>query len=144
MRSTRENAKALIAAQLTRLAAHFFRPYLIPGMVKSLLQDFVDDLGAYPGEWIAEACGVYRRDAKNRSFPTPGQLLQIIRTEHPQGQPAYRAQLEAPMRTTGLTSIPDVLRKYGEDRAADYYEKHGKFLPKSLGPTAKEALRSLR
>ena len=66
-----------LATILTRLAGHFPPRNIGAGMVDSVLEDWLTDVGHLPAGIIDMACAKWRRDKENRWFPTPGQLLEI-------------------------------------------------------------------
>lgn len=81
-----------VAASLARLALHYWRPDFTPAQAKLLLADFLHDLQGYPPKDVEYACAAYRQNPENRFYPTPGQLLEILkRYDPPRSRPTYRA-----------------------------------------------------
>lgn len=115
-----------IAAILTKLALHYWRPDFSPTQARHLLDDFLTDLSGFTPAQIGSACALYRRNGENRFFPTPGQLLELLRPpprEVRYSLPTYEQpkELEAP-RTGKLKSVGQILRDAGHIRAADSWE----------------------
>lgn len=69
---------AMIAAALVRLASHYHRPDFGPEQAKYMALDFIQDLQPFTMAEIENGIRDYRREAKNKFFPTPGQLLQVM------------------------------------------------------------------
>lgn len=63
---------------LSKLAVHYYRPDFTEGQAKSLISDMVEDLAEFAVHEVDVAIKAYRRDAKNRFFPTSGALRGII------------------------------------------------------------------
>lgn len=70
--------RAEISALLARLSLHYWRPDYTPQQAALVVDDFVRDLTGVTAAELVEACDEYRRDPKNRFFPTPGQLLALL------------------------------------------------------------------
>ncbi len=134
--------KKLIAALLTKLSAIFPRANQNEAMATSVINDFCEDLQYYSVYKIEEAFRVYRTSPDANFFPTPGQIIKLIKRDFPAPRgPAFNAaQLEPPGLPRTLPSIPDILRKNGELAAADYYEENGALMQKRLGPQARARL----
>jgi len=108
-----------VAAALSRLALHYWRPDFSPSQVKLLLQDFLHDLQRYSPSDIEYACEAYRRDPANKFFPTPGALLGILKrydTCEP-SLPRYQAPLQIGMKLA-TKSVAQILHENGFEKAA--------------------------
>jgi hypothetical protein len=117
-----------IAAELARLALHFHRVDLQATQAKLVVEDFLNDLAPYSVADIVDACGVYRRNGANKFFPTPGMLLDVLKTIAPTnagGLPTFKPsqrQLEGPRATR---SVADVLREHGmNEKAQAWQDRH--------------------
>ena len=66
-----------IGMEVAKAIAHF-RPDLRGGQADLLTEDFIQDLGRYRIQEIQDAFASYRRDAANRFFPRPGQIIALI------------------------------------------------------------------
>ena len=103
-----------IAAILSKLALHYWRPEFSESQAKQLLQDFLQDLERYAVRDIEYACKVYRQNPENKFYPTPGQLLGILgryETKETGRLEAYRApQIEMRQATK---SVAQVLLEHG-------------------------------
>ncbi|MBI3678034.1 MAG: hypothetical protein HY243_15605 [Proteobacteria bacterium] len=73
--------QAQLAAQLGRLALHYWRPDFTAEHVKLMLADFFADLNGATESHVIEACARYRRNAKNAYFPTPGKLYELAKDD---------------------------------------------------------------
>jgi len=113
-----------VAAALSRLALHYWRPDFSPSQVKLLLQDFLHDLEHYSPRDIEYACESYRRDPANKFFPTPGALLGILKrydTSEP-SLPRYVPPLQIEM-ARATKSVAQILRENGFDKAAERWRR---------------------
>jgi hypothetical protein len=108
-----------VAAILSRLALHYWRPDFTPAQAKLMLQDFLHDLDGYTPKDVNYACEVYRQNAENRFYPTPGQLLAILRRyESPSPRlPRFQAPRQIGM-TQSTKTVAQVLREHGYEAAA--------------------------
>lgn len=70
--------RAEISALLARLSYHYWRPDFTPQQAALVVDDFIRDLTGVTASELADACDEYRRNPKNRFFPTPGQLLALV------------------------------------------------------------------
>lgn len=68
------------AGQLGKLSLHYWRPDFTPEQAKAMYGDFVHDLAAVTAPELIGACQEWRIDPLNRFFPTPGQLLELVRS----------------------------------------------------------------
>ncbi len=68
-----------MAALLSRLAIHYYRPDFTEDQAKALMADMVDDLSAFGVDEIESAIRDWRRDPQHRFFPRAAELGQIIR-----------------------------------------------------------------
>lgn len=75
-----EDKDAAILVLLGKLALHYWRPDFSPGQARQLYADYLDDLREYAISDISDAITKYRRAEDSKFFPTPGQLVGIIRT----------------------------------------------------------------
>ena len=66
------------AEQLAKLSLHYWRPNFTPDQAKHVFGDFAADMAEVTAVELREACNRWRRDAANRFFPTPGQLLAMV------------------------------------------------------------------
>jgi hypothetical protein len=67
------------AALLGKLALHYYRPDFTPEQAKHHFADFVHDLDGVTAVELSDACKAWRTNGDNRFFPTPGQLLALVR-----------------------------------------------------------------
>lgn len=94
------------------------------GVIEDMLQD-TSGLSAYE---VEDACAAYRRNGANRFFPTPGQLMDAIKskfTDPPRRLEAYNprefeARNAAPAGS--LKPVGQILREHGFERAAGKWE----------------------
>lgn len=103
---------------LTRLRLHFGMQDKSPEEVRSLLNDYWDDLREYPVLLLADVARQWRRNPANKWFPKVGELLTLImpraaqlkrmmqRTCQALGEPAPE---ETKRRATGKNSLQDIL-----------------------------------
>lgn len=80
----REPARASVAdfvAQLGRLSLHYWRPEYSVGQARLLYDDFARDLADTTPFELESGCRAWRMNAKNRFFPTPGQLREAMSRE---------------------------------------------------------------
>ena len=63
---------------LASLASFYWRPDFGPAQSAAMTANFVEDLIEFPVAEIEVAIAGYRRDGKNKFFPTPGALREII------------------------------------------------------------------
>lgn len=83
--STREPQKEKqIAIILGKLAVHYYRPDFNQAAAQSMISDMVEDLGDYPLYEIETAIKRYRQNGENRFFPTPGQLISLLKPPKPE------------------------------------------------------------
>jgi hypothetical protein len=68
---------AAIGLEIARATAHF-RPDLRAGQAELMTRDFIQDLGHYRVAEIQAGFAAYRREASNRFFPRPGQIIELI------------------------------------------------------------------
>ena len=123
--STESSRTAEIAAILSRLALHYWRPDFDASQTKHLLADFLEDLRGIPVQDIDYATKVYRRDPENQFFPTPGKLLAILKPAR-KADPSYDARAQDSYRAPQLghdfkqatKSVADVLREHGYEAQA--------------------------
>jgi hypothetical protein len=115
-----------IAAILSKLALHYWRPDFTPTQSKLVLSDFLSDLAPFTPQEISAACDTYRRNGENKFFPTPGALLAILK---PAGTGTERLRLptfHAGQRQIGgrkaTKSVAEVLREHGFDAQAKRWE----------------------
>ena len=66
------------AEQLAKLSLHYWRPQFTPDQAKHVFGDFAADMAEVTAAELREACDRWRRDAANRFFPTPGQLMALV------------------------------------------------------------------
>ena len=66
------------AEQLAKLSLHYWRPQFTPDQAKHVFGDFAADMAEVTPAELREACDRWRRDAANRFFPTPGQLMAMV------------------------------------------------------------------
>lgn len=113
-----------IAAALSRLALHYWRPDFTPSQAALLIEDFLDDLKDFSVQQVINACAEYRRDGSNKFFPTPGALMEAVQPDRepsPWNIAPYRApRLESPRKP--LRSVSEILRDAGFEREAAKYE----------------------
>lgn len=79
-----EQPKAMprdFAIYLGKLSLHYWRPDFTPEQAKHFNADFVSDLDGVTVAELANACAAWRRNAANRFFPRPGELLVLIRDD---------------------------------------------------------------
>src|ERR1700733_2885024 len=70
-----------IAALLTKLALHYWRPSFTPAQVKLVLRDFLHDLAPFRCDTVAKACEAYPTAPDSKFFPHPGALIAMIPRE---------------------------------------------------------------
>jgi hypothetical protein len=63
---------------LTRLASFYWRPDFGPAQAAAMIEDFVADVCEFPIPEIGAALQEYRRNPKNKFYPTPGAIREII------------------------------------------------------------------
>ena len=117
-----------IGAILARLALHYWRPDFQPEQVKLVLQDFLYDLRAYEVRDIAHACDRYRQGPENRFFPTPGQLLAILKPAQAEPEERHaRRPFRSDYRMIGMKqatkSVAEVLADHGFTVDAKAWER---------------------
>jgi hypothetical protein len=83
----------MIATMLAGLAAQFHRDEINEAQAKMLFAQFAEDLDEFAIVDIDAGVKVYRRDPKNRFFPTSGQLREPI--IHARGERITRERREA-------------------------------------------------
>ncbi len=67
-----------VAATLTALSSHYWRPDFSPAQAGMLIADYCADLSACRVDEIEVACREYRLNPKNQFFPKSAQLREII------------------------------------------------------------------
>lgn len=78
-----------IATEIEALAVHC-RPPLMEATARALwLRDWCEDLAQFPIEAIRVACRKFRGSGATK-FPTPGQLLPLIRAEAQEAAPSQK------------------------------------------------------
>lgn len=75
-----------IVDALESLAVHCRPPLMSVDDRSRWMKDWCDDLRQFPGDAIRTACGRWRQ-GENTKFPTPGQLLPLVRSI---AKPAHR------------------------------------------------------
>jgi hypothetical protein len=65
---------------LGALSLHFWRPDFTPEQAKLIFGDFSRDLAGVTSDELTDACAEWRKNPKNRFFPTPGQLLELVQS----------------------------------------------------------------
>jgi hypothetical protein len=124
-----------VAAILSKLALHYWRPDFTPTQSKLVLSDFFADLARYTPAEISDACDTYRRNGENRFFPTPGALLALLKpdaSERPR-LPTFRAgQLQIGGRKA-TKSVAEVLREHGFERQAEKWEGRDRAIEEAEG-----------
>lgn len=68
-----------IVTEIEALAAHYIRPVRSAEEHERWLKDYVEDLKRYPEEALKQACANWRANDKNGKFPSPGQLMALVR-----------------------------------------------------------------
>lgn len=127
-------------------------------------QVFCGDMRHVPEPILGEACRRYRTDAKNRFFPTPGQLLALCKIEQAYIGPPVRPAIDGPLcrevpphpcpvpRIAGRTdadlermTLPETLQSLEETRkevpaeSVVYLDNvRGKYPPRRIGLSKKD------
>lgn len=70
--------RAEIAAQLARLALHYWRPNFSPEQYKMLFDDYCTDLHGVALQELTDAIAQYRKEIGERFFPTIAQITKLI------------------------------------------------------------------
>lgn len=78
----------IITTRLAALAPVYYRPDFGEAQAKALFSAFVEDLCDFAVCDLEEAIRGYRRDARNKFFPTPAQIRTLA-------QAAYKDRLDA-------------------------------------------------
>lgn len=92
--SERQAKAAAISTELAKLAPQYYRPDFGPPQAQALFAAFIEDLEDFAVRDVEEAMREFRRDGRNKFFPTSGQIRDLaknIATE--------RAKLSRPQRS---------------------------------------------
>jgi len=83
----RQKDRAIIQ-MLAQLSLLYWRPEFTPELARELYAMYVDDLRSFPIWLIERSIQNYRRDGKNRFFPTSGQIIDGIKLIEAQAKEA--------------------------------------------------------
>jgi hypothetical protein len=113
-----------IAAEIESLAVHCRPPIMEVEQRASWTRDWCNDLGEFPIEAIRSACRQWRQGGQSK-FPTPGQLLPLIRAASPQATgPKLEAWAPADEETYRAMTLREKIRER-QILAQEAYRKAG-------------------
>lgn len=82
--------KAQILARIVSLELLYGRQPMTDSERRIWLETYCEDLKGRADDEIGNACKRYRQDAKNRYFPTPGQLLELLKNPYEDPPTAHK------------------------------------------------------
>lgn len=99
-----------IVTELERLSIHFPRTDMDSRKWQALFETFVEDLGTLPIVQIRQGCQRYRKNAANRFFPTPGQLIEACQNPFETSPGRRYDPMPTPLPEIGQCVTPERMR----------------------------------
>lgn len=100
---------------LSWLGLHYPRPEMTREQSKLFVQSYLASLSPYSVQQVRDACQKWLENGSNHWFPTPGQLLDLLRPEPSErhAKEPYKAPLMIEERRGKPKSVAEILRSHG-------------------------------
>ncbi len=79
LESGRQPNERLVSEQISRLLGHYWTADDHPAARTAQAEDWMEDFGSFPAEWVREACKQWRRTERRR--PTPADIRELVLAE---------------------------------------------------------------